>query len=542
MPDHEMAALRDLDLSIAMSGAVDAELVHHFDKGPDQEDLTFAYWRPSRGRRRYSALLFQLALPRDGERILQGNVAFTPEYLTRVLDDCPAGSGIALLHSHLGPGWQGMSDDDIIAERDRLAGVIATRTKLPLVGLTWGTDGTWSGRLWFRVDRHRYERRWVSTVRVAGRCLRLSYNPRLRPLPSASESQVATRSVWGEAAQSDLVRAHVGIVGLGSVGSIVSEALSRTGIQQITLIDHDHIEERNLDRTLGARREDVRQNTPKVEVATRIARESHTADHFEIRPIPCSVLEPQGLEAALDCDVIVSCVDKPWPRDVLNRLAYLHCIPVIDGGIFALVSPAGSLVHVDWRIHTLGPTRACLYCLRAQFRSDAVLDRDGMLDDPGYIRGLSHEEQERYARRNVFAFSLSVAAHEVLQLVGLVTGQCRVGGKGPQHYHAYPGIMEVEMTAGCDADCDIAPSWRLANDSFTLLSDPRLPSDRHPKDLVAARNAHLVISLLPSRLVRTIATGEWFRVRALRRAQEHRRQPGYRNQARPAVARLRSKR
>ncbi|MGH9223533.1 MAG: hypothetical protein ACRD2W_07045 [Acidimicrobiales bacterium] len=49
------------------------------------------------------------------------------------------------------------------------------------------------------------------------------------------------------------------------------------------------------------------------------------------------------------------------------------------------------------------------------------LDRDGKLDDLDYIASLSPADRERYARRNVLAFSLSVAAHEVLQLVGLVS-------------------------------------------------------------------------------------------------------------------------
>lgn len=329
MAGYEKSEFERAELSIAFSADVDAALVAHLDKGRRQEDLTFAYWRPSRGGTRYSALLHSVALPMDGDRILQGNVAFTAEYLDRVLDECTPGSGVALLHSHLGPGWQGMSLDDVVAEQERLAGVVASRTKLPLVGLTWGTDGTWSGRLWLRVGRHQYERAWASTVRVVGKQLRMSYHPELKPSPKLLGSQVATRSVWGDAAQADLVRAHVGVVGLGSVGSIVAEALNRTGFQDVTLIDHDIIEQRNLDRTLGARESDVDDETPKVVVAERVATESHTASSFCVNPVPHSLLERAGLEAALDCDVVVCCVDRPWPRDVLNRMAYLHLIPVI---------------------------------------------------------------------------------------------------------------------------------------------------------------------------------------------------------------------
>ena len=257
--------------------------------------------------------------------------------------------------------------------------------------------------------------------------------------------------------QQDLARARIGVVGLGSVGSIVAEALSRTGLRRITLIDHDHIEVRNLDRTLGAYPEDASQQLSKVVISKRMLDRSHTSEQFTADAVHASILDPQGLAHALDCDLLISCVDRPWPRHVLNTIAYAHLIPVVDGGIIARVDDAGRLVHVDWRSHTVGPERACLYCIDALRRSDVALDRDGKLDDPDYVRGLSPAERERYGRRNVFAFSLSVAAHQVLQAVALVAGNPRIGGIGPQIYHAYPGEMEVQPSEPCTPECDVAP-------------------------------------------------------------------------------------
>jgi hypothetical protein len=147
-------------------------------------------------------------------------------------------------------------------------------------------------------------------------------------------------------------------------------------------------------------------------------------------------------------------VDRPWPRWVLNGLAYAHLVPVVDGGIFAAVTPAGRPLHIDWRIHTVGPGRACLVCLGALLRSDVGLDRDGLLDDPDYIANLPPSERERYSRRNVFPFSLAVAAHEVLHLVGMIAASSRVSGIGPQHYQAYPGRMDVAATKRCEPGCE----------------------------------------------------------------------------------------
>src|SRR2546421_11178512 len=95
MLDH--SSFERIGFSIAMTETLDDDLRAHLDKGPDQEDLTFALWRPSRGRTRLTAVLQRLVLPEPGDRILQGNVAFTPNYIQRVLQLVEDGVGVALL-------------------------------------------------------------------------------------------------------------------------------------------------------------------------------------------------------------------------------------------------------------------------------------------------------------------------------------------------------------------------------------------------------------------------------------------------------------
>lgn len=235
------------------------------------------------------------------------------------------------------------------------------------------------------------------------------------------------------------------------------------GLSRLSYIDHDLIEMRNLDRTHGATIADVIAGLSKVAVAGRATALSHTSADIDLRLVPASVLSKRGYRAALDCDVLLSCVDRPLPRHLLNAMAYAHLIPVVDGGITARVKPDGRPLHIDWRIQTAGPEHGCQVCVGALRRSDVALDRDGKLDDPEYIAGLSEDERAALARRNVFPFGMSVAAHQVLQMVGLVTGLERVGGIGPQMYHAYPGCMDVREAA-CQDECEYQALTASAQD------------------------------------------------------------------------------
>jgi hypothetical protein len=78
---HLESYLAGRERAVAMTWQIDAELRAHFDHPGLQEDLTFAFWRPSVGARRFTAVLTELLLPDETERVLDGNVAFAADYL-----------------------------------------------------------------------------------------------------------------------------------------------------------------------------------------------------------------------------------------------------------------------------------------------------------------------------------------------------------------------------------------------------------------------------------------------------------------------------
>lgn len=58
--------------------------------------------------------------------------------------------------------------------------------------------------------------------------------------------------LYGDAGAERIRAAHVVVVGLGGVGSWAAEALARSGIARLTLIDLDHIAESNINRQVHA--------------------------------------------------------------------------------------------------------------------------------------------------------------------------------------------------------------------------------------------------------------------------------------------------
>ncbi len=438
--------------SVALSRETHDLIARHLLRSDGQEDLCFALWNPSQGRSRISALISQLILPKDGERQVHGNASFLPVYFERAVTEAArAKAGLAFLHSHCGPGWQDMSSDDIKAELKHAAAVKGA-TGFPLVGMTLGTDGAWSARFWEKTAPRSYQRHWCSQVRVVGDRLAVTFTDALLPKPRQKNEQLRTVSAWGEDIQADLTRLRIGIVGAGSVGSIIAEALARIGIRPLKLIDFDLVEKHNLDRLLHAITRDAKLHRSKVSVLARALRNSATADNFLVEEIERSICEEEGFREALDCDILFSCVDRPWPRSVLNFIAYAHLIPVVDGGVQVGVTKQRKLRYADWRAHVAMPGRRCLACIGQYDAGLVQTEREGRLDDPEYINGLPHDHQIR-RNENVFAFSLGAASLQVLQMLMMVIAPLGIASPGEQKYHFVPGLLDKPSFDPCDDSC-----------------------------------------------------------------------------------------
>ena len=420
--------------SVAMTAVNEDALVRRLVRDDGQEDICLATYRPSTGLTRRTALIRTVVPPEAGDRLVHGNATVTANYILRGAEIAQQdGSGLILLHSHPGATrWQRMSPPDRECEAS-YANLVRELTGLPLVGMTLATrDRTWSARHWNIGVGRAVDCTHCTNVRVIGEVLALSWNDALRPPPASNSSQMRTVSGWGEECQSDLVRREVLVVGAGSVGLDVLVRLAASGLCQLTVMDFDLVELHNLDRLIGAAPRDAHLKRPKIHVARREAAAMATHPAPRINVSDLSVCEPEGLALALDHDLVFSCVDRSWPRAVLNSMAYSDLIPVVDGGIAIDTFDTGQMRNATWRSHVVRPGRPCMSCNRQLDLGSVALEQQGLLDDPAYIHGIGQGRTPVNA--NVAPLSVNVAAGMLAQYVSFSVGPSGLGDPGPLQY------------------------------------------------------------------------------------------------------------
>ncbi|MBL7487428.1 ThiF family adenylyltransferase [Frankia sp. AgW1.1] len=78
--------------------------------------------------------------------------------------------------------------------------------------------------------------------------------------------------MFGPESQRRLDELTVAVVGVGGAGSLIVQGLAHVGVGRLVLVDPDVVDETSLARLVGARPQDARRGTAKVDVARRTAR------------------------------------------------------------------------------------------------------------------------------------------------------------------------------------------------------------------------------------------------------------------------------
>ena len=127
-----------------------------------------------------------------------------------------------------------------------------------------------------------------------------------------------------------LSRAHVILFGLGGVGSFAAEALARSGLGTLSLVEYDRVALSNRNRQLPALSSTV--GKAKIEVASERLKDIHPEMHLHVYPIkmtgdnlPAILDSPEGLP-----DFIADAIDDLPAKAALIAEAKERGIPIIS--------------------------------------------------------------------------------------------------------------------------------------------------------------------------------------------------------------------
>lgn len=141
------------------------------------------------------------------------------------------------------------------------------------------------------------------------------------------EQFLRTEMVLGQPALERLQSAHVAVFGLGGVGSYAVEALARSGVGELTLVDRDTLSPSNINRQLYALHSTVGQ--PKAEVAARRCLDINPA--LRVHTL-CETYDADHREAFFNAkyDFIIDAIDLVSCKLDLISQALARGIPIIS--------------------------------------------------------------------------------------------------------------------------------------------------------------------------------------------------------------------
>ncbi|HTP73869.1 MAG TPA: tRNA threonylcarbamoyladenosine dehydratase [Burkholderiaceae bacterium] len=139
------------------------------------------------------------------------------------------------------------------------------------------------------------------------------------------------RRLYGDTGYQRLRAAHVVVVGLGGVGSWAVEALARSGVAALTLIDLDHVAESNINRQLQALESTLGQAKP-VALRERIAQIHPGCDvgvvEAFVEPDNWPALLPQGRRV----DGVIDACDQVRAKQAIAQWSLQTRVPTVCAG------------------------------------------------------------------------------------------------------------------------------------------------------------------------------------------------------------------
>ena len=148
------------------------------------------------------------------------------------------------------------------------------------------------------------------------------------------------------------------VVGAGGLSSPVLRLLARSGLQHVTIVDDDVVDESNLHRQTLYSDSDV--GCSKIERAERALRE--LAPQLSVRIVHGRFVPATAMELLSDHTIVVEGADNLPTKFLVADAARLGGVPAVQ---------AGAVRWAGWALCAL-PDSACLRCLFEDIPADRI--------------------------------------------------------------------------------------------------------------------------------------------------------------------------
>lgn len=220
------------------------------------------------------------------------------------------------------------------------------------------------------------------------------------------------RALVGDAAMEKLGRATVMVVGCGAVGSFAIEALARSGIGNIVVVDFDTVEVSNINRQLFALCSTI--GMPKVDVAAARIRDINP--DVNVRAINAFFDEKTDIDVCPD--FVIDAIDTVDSKVALYKWCVAHNIPFAASMGAALKSDPAQI-----RVGRILKTTVCPLAARVR-----KMVRDENLPDFPVVYSVESPNKSAATPGRVFgsiititgAFGLRLADIAIKSIIGIV--------------------------------------------------------------------------------------------------------------------------
>lgn len=244
----------------------------------------------------------------------------------------------------------------------------------------------------------------------------------------------------GSSGQEKISSKHVLVLGVGALGSSISEMLVRSGIGKLTIIDRDYVEFSNLQRQQLYNELDALQKMPKVIAAKNRLQEINLDANIDAILIDATIEKLEGILPAVD--LIIDATDNFETRMILNDLSQKHRIPWIYGACVGSVGMSFTIIP--------GVT-PCLNCLMQSIPMQGMTCDTGGIISPVVQMTVAHQvaeamkilvEDQQALRPSYVYFDLWRNQYETIKVGKVKKDSCLSCGKEP----TYPFLETDQAT------------------------------------------------------------------------------------------------